>query len=127
MDDVKVINLGSRQADVTWEVRCAQSSTLKGFVIYYCPIAAPKNTTCKGSVTQLEISNGEQRNVTVKNLKPYTTYKLQVSIVSIDARSQTQVGPRSIAKEFSTFEDGKLRFFFLYFLLILGFGFYPWF
>lgn len=105
VDDVKVINLGSRQADVTWEVRCAQSSTLKGFVIYYCPIAAPKNTTCKGNVTQLEISNGEQRNVTVKNLKPYTTYKLQVSIVSIDARSQTQVGPRSIAKEFSTFED----------------------
>lgn len=54
-----------------------------------------------------KLNGSQERNVTLTNLRPYTTYKLQISIISLDGSQQIQLGPRSVAKRFLTLEDGE--------------------
>lgn len=56
----------------------------------------------------LKVNGSQERNITLTNLRPYTTYKLQISIISLDGSQHIQLGPRSIAKRFFTLEDGKI-------------------
>ncbi|KAK6620371.1 hypothetical protein RUM44_006772 [Polyplax serrata] len=108
VDDFHISRVGSREVDVVWEIRCAQSSAFKGFAFYYCPVGfSPQDNSCTGNATEeiTKLNGSQERNVTLTNLRPYTTYKLQISIISLDGSQQIQLGPRSVAKRFLTLED----------------------
>lgn len=104
VDAVTVNTKSAREADVSWEVRCAQIAAIQGFNVYYCPVTSPNDSGCKEKESEVEVSGGERRNVTLTNLKPYTTYKVQVAIVSINAESKSQMGPRKESNLFTTQE-----------------------
>lgn len=54
----------------------------------------------------VQVPYPSERNVTLKNLKPHTTYAVDVSVIFGDGTNKTQIGPRSATKIFTTKEDG---------------------
>lgn len=49
VDDFHISRVDSREVDVVWEIRCAQSSAFKGFAFFYCPVGfSPLDNNCTG-------------------------------------------------------------------------------
>lgn len=85
MKSAWINRIGSNYIEVGWKLECSDRIGLvEGFNVYYCPIINPYDQNCQ---------NNSMQNVTIKadpdtihgivtGLKPYTTYKIAVSVLT---------------------------------------------
>lgn len=51
-------NIGSTFIEVSWKLECVdRNGNIKGYIIYYCPILSPTETTCKGEFEDFTLFN----------------------------------------------------------------------
>ncbi|CAD6201388.1 GSCOCT00000191001.2-RA-CDS [Cotesia congregata] len=81
MKSVWINTIGSDVIDVGWKLDCSDRiGVVEGFVIYYCPIVSPKNSTCREPKQNTTIrADPLMMRSTVTGLKPYTTYKITIA------------------------------------------------
>lgn len=81
MKSVWINTIGSDVIDVGWKLDCSDRiGVVEGFIIYYCPIVSPKNSTCKEMKKNTTIrADPHTMRSTVTGLKPYTTYKITIA------------------------------------------------
>lgn len=84
IDNVWIKLVHSTFIEVGWSLDCSNRiNTIQGFVIFYCPMEKPTQTSCK---------NGTEKNVTISGdvnlqsgrvtgLTPHTSYRLTVSYI----------------------------------------------
>lgn len=94
-----ITQIDSSRMELQWKLDCMFDSIVKGYVIKYCPIKDPKTLECKeGSLKNITI-NHTANNYTITSLKPYTTYKIVLSMFSA-----TRHGPDSDPLQNTTLE-----------------------
>nr|XP_003707987.1 PREDICTED: uncharacterized protein LOC100878272 [Megachile rotundata]XP_012151607.1 PREDICTED: uncharacterized protein LOC100878272 [Megachile rotundata] len=84
MKSVWINRIGSDFIEVGWKLDCSDRiGIVEGFNIYYCPIVSPYNLNCKGPKLNTTIK-ADPRTIhgIVHNLKPYTTYRLAVAVLT---------------------------------------------
>ncbi|XP_024884406.1 uncharacterized protein LOC112462719 [Temnothorax curvispinosus] len=84
MKSVWINRIGSHFIEVGWKLDCSDRiGIIEGFNIYYCPIMSPLNVNCNGSMLNSTIK-ADARTIhgTIDNLKPYTTYMLNVAVLT---------------------------------------------
>lgn len=96
LKNVWINKIGSDFIELQWKIDCLDKiGSVYGFVTYYCPIKSQFKRECK---------DGRQSNVTIKgdsstvnmkltNLKPYTTYRLAVAVISKHGMYSEQSDP----------------------------------
>ncbi|XP_052895063.1 cytokine receptor [Anopheles moucheti] len=72
-----------------WNTECGDVAHT-GYIIYYCPISNPRTLSCKEPELSVNVTNKNQQECQLENLKPYVTYKIEIAMYS-----ETQMGPRS--------------------------------
>lgn len=84
MKSVWINRIGSRFIEVGWKLDCSDRiGIIEGFNIYYCPIVSPLNVNCNGPMLNSTIrADAHTIHGIVNNLKPYTTYMLNVAVVT---------------------------------------------
>lgn len=94
-----ITQIDSSHMELQWKLDCMFDSIVKGYVIKYCPIKDPKTLECKeDSLKDIKI-NHTANNYTITGLKPYTTYKIVLSMFSA-----TRHGPDSDPLQNTTLE-----------------------
>lgn len=84
MKSVWINRIGSHFIEVGWKLDCSDRiGIIEGFKIYYCPIMSPLNVNCKSPMLNRTIkANAHTIHGIVDNLKPYTTYMLNVAVLT---------------------------------------------
>lgn len=84
MKSVWINRIGSNFIEVGWKLDCSDRiGIIEGFNIYYCPIMSPLNVNCNGPMLNSTIkANAHTIHGIVDNLKPYTTYMLNVAVLT---------------------------------------------
>jgi len=87
LDKMKVIwinRVGLNFIEVGWYLDCIDRiEVIKEVKIYYCPVVSSIVTKCKKSKRNISIKYHPYRTYgIVKNLTPYTTYMLQLTMVT---------------------------------------------
>lgn len=101
-----VKDIKDTRMEIEWKLECEDALIVQRYNISYCPLKSiidPKRQDCK----QPEIFVNVSSNVTkynIVNLKPYTTYKITISMYS-----ETRQGPPSKALENTTLEAAPSR------------------
>ncbi|XP_035909826.1 cytokine receptor [Anopheles stephensi] len=72
-----------------WKTECGDVAHT-GYIIYYCPISSPRTLGCKEPELTINVTDKNQHNCRLENLKPYVTYKIEIAMYS-----ETHIGPRS--------------------------------
>uniref|UniRef100_A0A336MQ57 CSON004107 protein n=1 Tax=Culicoides sonorensis TaxID=179676 RepID=A0A336MQ57_CULSO len=94
-----ITQIDSSRMELQWKLDCMFDSIVKGYVIKYCPIKDPKTLECKeNSLKDIKIEH-QANNYTITQLKPYTTYKIVISMFSA-----TRHGPDSDPLQNTTLE-----------------------
>ncbi|XP_063237543.1 cytokine receptor [Bacillus rossius redtenbacheri] len=104
MKEVKIKSVNATFLELEWILDCSEHvGTVKGYRIYYCPTPEMKTIECKGEEMNETVDDGPwaQGNYVVRNLKPYTTYRVSVAVIS----SKLVEGPRSDYKFVTTTES----------------------
>lgn len=76
--------IGSHDIEVRWNLECSDRvGIILGYKIYYCPIKSPFKSECKEPSKNITVLSSQyaMRGI-VNNLKPYTTYKLTLSMLT---------------------------------------------
>uniref|UniRef100_A0AAG5DXJ2 Fibronectin type-III domain-containing protein n=1 Tax=Anopheles atroparvus TaxID=41427 RepID=A0AAG5DXJ2_ANOAO len=73
-----------------WKTECGDVAHT-GYMIYYCNINEPRMQDCKEPELSINVTNKNQHQCLLDNLKPYATYKIEIAMYS----SATHIGPRS--------------------------------
>jgi len=84
MKSVWINRIGSHFIGGGWKLDCSDRiGIIEGFNIYYCPIVSPLNVNCNGPMLNSTIK-ADVRTIhgIVDNLKPYTTYMLNVAVLT---------------------------------------------
>ncbi|XP_012522473.1 uncharacterized protein LOC105828601 [Monomorium pharaonis] len=84
MKSVWINRIGSDFIEVGWKLDCSDRiGIIEGFNIYYCPIMSPLNVNCNGPILNSTIK-ADARTIhgVVDKLKPYTTYMLNVAVLT---------------------------------------------
>ncbi|XP_053689163.1 cytokine receptor-like isoform X2 [Sabethes cyaneus] len=81
-------SMQSTYIDLEWKLECGDSAIVEGYKIIYCPISSPRDQTCKTQEKSLNITGTTSHRIS--GLRPYVTYKIQVSMYS-----KSRIGPRS--------------------------------
>uniref|UniRef100_U5ERE7 Putative cytokine receptor n=1 Tax=Corethrella appendiculata TaxID=1370023 RepID=U5ERE7_9DIPT len=68
-----------------WKLECGDNAVLEGYNITYCSISDPITLLCKEKEYSLNITKGLTK-YRIEELKPYTTYKIHISMFSKDRR-----------------------------------------
>lgn len=95
--------LTSTQIEVEWKLECTDSGIVAGYQIEYCPSKEPKTLECMEN-SQKKINITGDTKHTLKDLKPYTTYKIAIKMFS-----NSTMGPASEPLANTTLEAGKLN------------------
>ncbi|XP_011874868.1 PREDICTED: cytokine receptor [Vollenhovia emeryi] len=84
MKSVWINRIGSHFIEVGWKLDCSDRiGIIEGFNIYYCPIMSPLNVNCNGPMLNSTIrADAHTIHGVVENLKPYTTYMLNVAVLT---------------------------------------------
>lgn len=84
MKSVWINRIGSHFIEVGWKLDCSDRiGIIEGFNIYYCPIMSPLNVNCNGPMLNSTIkADAHTIHGVVDNLKPYTTYMLNVAVLT---------------------------------------------
>ncbi|XP_076280238.1 cytokine receptor domeless isoform X2 [Lasioglossum baleicum] len=84
MKSVWINRIASDYIEVGWKLDCSDRiGIVEGFNIYYCPIVSPYNLNCKGPKLNTTIrADPHTIHGIVTNLKPYTTYRLSVAVLT---------------------------------------------
>ncbi|XP_011695047.1 PREDICTED: cytokine receptor isoform X2 [Wasmannia auropunctata] len=84
MKSVWINRIGSTFIEVGWKLDCSDRiGIIEGFSIKYCPIVSPLNVSCSGPMLNSTIvADAHTIHGTVYNLKPYTTYMLNVAVLT---------------------------------------------
>jgi len=84
MKSVWINRIGSHFIEVGWKLDCSDRiGIIEGFNIYYCPIVSPLNVNCNGPMLNSTIkADAHTIHGIVDNLKPYTTYMLNVAVLT---------------------------------------------
>ncbi|KAK0096530.1 hypothetical protein PV326_005230 [Microctonus aethiopoides] len=84
MKSVWITQRGSNSITVSWKLDCSDRiGNVEGFNIYYCPIVSPRNLKCKEPKKHTKIPAGPRTTSgVITNLKPYTTYMINVAVVT---------------------------------------------
>lgn len=75
--------------ELNWSIACIDRTLIIGYTLHYCPIKDIKTLECKDAPQMVNIT-GEAIGYNLTNLKPYTTYKIEIQMFSPDL-----VGPLS--------------------------------
>lgn len=96
MKNVQINGVGSTYIEVGWKLECSdQIGSVKGYVIYYCPIGSdPTRQICE-EPQQRVVFYGDKSLVrgNVTGLAPYTTYMLNVSVLLKNNQESKQSDP----------------------------------
>lgn len=85
--------------DIQWNLECVDRPIVQSYNVTYCPITSPKNGSCKeGTEMSVELP-APTTQYTIKGLKPYTTYRTIITMIS-----NTRVGPPSDPRFNTTYE-----------------------
>ncbi|VVC42350.1 Fibronectin type III,Immunoglobulin-like fold [Cinara cedri] len=72
--------IGSTMMELRWKLDCSDRiGAVLGFRIFYCSVVSINNSDCK-ETTLNKVVSGEI--ATIENLKPYTTYKLTIALIT---------------------------------------------
>lgn len=84
MKSVWINRIGSHFIEVGWKLDCSDRiGIIEGFNIYYCPIMSPMNVNCNGPMLNSTIkADAHTIHGVVDSLKPYTTYMLNVAVLT---------------------------------------------
>lgn len=89
MKSLWIDNIGSSFIVVGWKLDCSDRiGSIEGYVIYYCPIISPYDSTCKEKERNMTVRGDphvSRGNIT--NLQSYTTYMVTVAV-----RSKQNIG-----------------------------------
>uniref|UniRef100_A0A1B0D142 Fibronectin type-III domain-containing protein n=1 Tax=Phlebotomus papatasi TaxID=29031 RepID=A0A1B0D142_PHLPP len=95
---VWVSKMDATYMEIQWRLECSDAPIVQGYQLTYCPITAPKNSTCKpNSEVVKNITGTTQYNIT--GLTPYTTYMTTIAMFS-----KTRMGSPSVPLVNTTFE-----------------------
>lgn len=84
---------------IEWALECVDKPIVRSFKLSYCATTSPKDLTCKeGTIGTADLPH-YARSHTITGLKPYTTYRTIITMVS-----DTRKGPPSEPGEGTTFE-----------------------
>ncbi|XP_076261381.1 cytokine receptor domeless isoform X1 [Rhynchophorus ferrugineus] len=85
-----VKDVGSTTMVVVWKLDCFKKGNLIGFNITYCPtMPFPQSSECITNTTKYtNVRDPRAETGTIRNLKPYTRYKLQVKPILNGSESQ---------------------------------------
>lgn len=111
--DPEIIDIKNRTITLQWSTDRVCSSLVEGYSLTFCKIhrPSPNQVTkeeesaqrCLEEPTKLTISNTAKK-YTIKNLKPYSTYRMQMNMFS-----KLASGNFSDPQFINTHEDGKLH------------------
>ncbi|XP_035795096.1 cytokine receptor-like isoform X2 [Anopheles albimanus] len=79
----------STYINLKWKPECGDVAH-NGYLIYYCPISAPRTLGCKEPEMSINVTDKSLHYTRLENLKPYVTYKIEIAMYS-----ETHIGPRS--------------------------------
>lgn len=99
----------STTLEMKWDADCKDEAIVEFFNLTYC---LAHSSQCAGEPIFVNISNSV-RSYTIRNLLPYTRYKIEISM-----NSKTRQGPINVAKIQLTKEAGKFFFFLLFFVIL---------
>lgn len=104
---VWIATVGPTFMEVGWKLDCSdQIGSVGSYIIYYCPIVSPTQSTCKADQKNVTIDGGSSRYfVNVTDLTPYTTYMLTVAVLTRHKGYTQQSDPLYN----TTLEAGKLK------------------
>ncbi|KAK9497915.1 hypothetical protein O3M35_003814 [Rhynocoris fuscipes] len=71
--------IGPTFIEVSWKLDCFERVKIRGFVIAFCPIVSPQNSSCKEPIQNKTIT-GDPTHGKITGLKPYTTYKVRIAV-----------------------------------------------
>ncbi|XP_063699805.1 cytokine receptor-like [Culicoides brevitarsis] len=94
-----ITQIGSSHMELKWKLDCMYDSIVKGYEIKFCPIRDPVTLECKEKSQKNITINQTANNYTLTGLKPYTTYKIVLSMFS-----DTRHGPDSDPLQNTTLE-----------------------
>lgn len=81
---------GSTFIELQWILECVDRPIVTGYNLTYCPITSPKNLTCQFGTELNRTLDGSATQYNITGLKPYTTYKTVITMIS-----KTRIGPLS--------------------------------
>lgn len=104
LKNVWIRTISATYIDVNWKLDCSDGiGIVTGYRIYYCAIKNPENPYCIEPERNITIKGDfNTMNGNVTNLKPYTTYRLSVAVITVKDE-----GPRSDDKLNTTLESCK--------------------
>ncbi|XP_053677688.1 cytokine receptor [Anopheles nili] len=79
----------SSYINLKWKTECGDVAHT-GYIIYYCPITTPRTLGCKEPELAVNVTDKNQHQCRLENLKPYVTYKIEIAMYS-----ESHIGPRS--------------------------------
>lgn len=79
----------SSSINLQWKTECGDV-VHTGYMIYYCNINEPRMQDCKEPELSINVTNENQHQCLLDNLKSYATYKIEIAMYS-----ETHIGPRS--------------------------------
>ncbi|VVC44107.1 Hypothetical protein CINCED_3A018202 [Cinara cedri] len=85
--NVWVNMIGSTMMELRWKLDCSDRiSAVLGFRIFYCPVVSINNSDCKETTLNKtvggEMAQDSRGIVSITNLKPYTTYKVTMALIT---------------------------------------------
>lgn len=99
LTSIYMIKTQSTYIEFKWNLACIDRSILSGYTLEYCPIKDPKTEECKEPIQSHNISSVATEYILDK-LKPYTTYKTRIRMLSENSK-----GPWSDSLVNTTLED----------------------
>lgn len=91
MKNLWIDNVGSTFIHITWQLGCSdQIAGIEGFRIFYCPIVSPVELFCKEPETEMIIEDPSATQGNITGLRPYTTYRLTVSVITRHSSNSLQ-------------------------------------
>lgn len=90
MKIVWINHIESTRIEVGWKLDCSDRiGIIEGFRIYYCPIISPFKRTCRSPKLNTTITADESSvRGSVNNLTPYTTYMIEVAVLTKNGEGQ---------------------------------------
>lgn len=85
-----------------WRVDCQDFDIVKLFVIQYCAVNKSREDYCVEEEKNVTLSNRHLRQYRLTNLRPYTKYRVKLSMISTSGR----VGRSALTFD-TTKETGK--------------------
>lgn len=81
---VWIPTVGPTFIEVSWKLDCSDHiGSVTGYIIYYCPIVSPTQSSCKADQKNVTLQGGSSRFMAnVTDLTPYTTYMLTVAVLT---------------------------------------------